>query len=706
MHDSLRRNRSVRAILPIILALGFGAAAAREAPAAGAPDRDLRYDIRVELDADAKMLRGREEIVWRNTTLDEVPDMLLHLYWNAFKNEASAYFREASGAFGRPRLPERGDWGWVEVTGIRLAGGEDLRPTFEYVHPDEPVHPDDQTVARIRFPEPVPPGGEVRLEIDFQAKIPRTVARSGHYRDSYFIAQWFPKPGVYEEGKGWNAHAYHFNSEFFAAFADFVVRIRVPERFVVGASGKRVDRAADAATGTVTYTYAQDGIHDFAWTADPDYLEIERTFSGDREVTPEEYAEVARKLGVSVEDVRLPDVKMTLLIAPEHEGQIERHFAALRAALKLYGLWYGPYPYETVTMVDPPFRTGAGGMEYPTLFTAGTDVLTHPDIHSLEMVIVHEFGHGYWYGLVANNEFEEAWLDEGINTYSTGRVMARAYGPGALPAWFKGIPLAALFPMPKFDDFATDRAAALQVVETDPVVTESWRFHDRMSYAANVYMRAATLLNTLERYLGEETMMRVMRTFHSRWRFRHPTTGDFIDAAAEISGRELGWFFEQLFHDTLQFDYGVGSIVSVEAPGPPIGVFDVDGGKEERTRDTVREGGAGKRGETSFVTTLTLRRFGEARLGGDAALPFRVTFEDGSTEEGSWDGRARWARFTFIKPSRARSAQVDPEGIWLIDANLANNSRTLRPVRGGPIRMAAKLFFFFQNVLLSLGGLG
>jgi hypothetical protein len=258
----------------------------------------------------------------------------------------------------------------------RLADGTDLGPSLEFITPDEPPHPGDQTVVRVRFPTPVKPGGTVALRVEFRSKIPRTVARSGYYRHSYFIGQWFPKPGVYEEGKGWNCHAYHETSEFFADFADFTIHITVPESFIVGSSGKQTEVTKDSAAQTTTTTFVQENIHDVAWTADPNFLRVERTFNAAEEVTPAEYEETARKLGLTTDEVRLPDVQMTLLIRKEHRRQVERHFKALRMALKYYGLWYGPYPYETVTMVDPPFRTGSGGMEYPTLFTAGTDVIT------------------------------------------------------------------------------------------------------------------------------------------------------------------------------------------------------------------------------------------------------------------------------------------------------------------------------------------
>ena len=708
---------NARSVFARLLAIAFLVlpAAARPAqdppPAPSAAAPGLSYEIWVELDAAGKTLLGKEEIVWTNASPEAVPDMLFHLYWNAFKNEDSAFLREAAAEslFSRGAAPKDGEWGWIDVTDIRLADGTDLKPGFHYVTPDGPEHPGDETVARVLFPAPVRPGESVRLRLEFRSKVPRTVARSGYYKDSFFIAQWYPKPGVYEAGRGWNCHAYHQNSEFYADFADFAVHITVPSRFVVGSSGKQTEARVDEAAGRTTYTYRQAMVHDFAWMADPRYLKIERDFVADREVTAAEYAETAALLGLPVEEVRLPDVRMTLLIAPEHKAQIERHFKALRAAIKYYGLWYGPYPYETVTMVDPPFRTGSGGMEYPTLFTAGTNVAPSPNVLSPEGVIVHEFGHGYWYGLVATNEFEAAWLDEGFNTYSTGRVIAKAYGPGALPLVFKGFPVDWFLRVPKNFDFELNRAAAIHVVRADPVTAWSWEFRDRMSYAANVYMRAATLLATLENLLGEPAWSRIMRTYHMRFRFRHPVKADFVGVVNEIAGKDMTWFFDELLEETRPFDYGVAEAFSAKVPPAVRGVFDADGKRTEVTSRKVEDleaaAAASPQGAppAAFRTTVLVRRYGEARLGGDARVELLVRFKDGSRETRAWDGRARWARFEFVGPSEVESAQVDPRGVWLIDENLANNSRGADGLRGSVVKLMTQLLFTVQSILHVFG---
>ena len=169
-------------------------------------------------------------------------------------------------------------------------------------------------------------------------------------------------------------------------------------------------------------------------------------------------------------------------------------------------------------------------MEYPTLFTAGTDRFMPAGVHMPEMVTIHEFGHGYWYGMVGSNEFEEAWLDEGINTYSEVKAMAEYYGPDRS--------LIDLGPV-RISDLSYQRVSVIGAGRFDPILRRSWDFVSGGSYSLNVYNKACLMLLTLERYLGEETMARIMKTYFETWKFRHPTSEDFIRTAETVSGRDL-----------------------------------------------------------------------------------------------------------------------------------------------------------------------
>jgi len=660
----------------------------------------VKYEISVELDHEQHMLRGKELIVWHNTTSDIINDMYLHLYWNAFKNEESALISEGNETtiMGRRRggLGRAADAGWIDITKITTGDGTDISSTMEFVIVDEPRRPGDQTVLRIRFPQPLKPNEWITLNLEFESKIPRTIARSGYYQDGYFIGQWFPKPGVYQQGKGWNCHHYHLSGEFFADFADFTVQITVPKEFVVGASGREIAQIERPENGTTTYIYRQNHIHDFAWTADPDFIKLERLFIPDSLITAEEYEYYSKIHSMPLSQIKLQPVRMILLINPEHAKQAGRHFRALEQAIKYFGLWYGPYTYPTITMVDPPYRTKSSGMEYPTLFTAGTGLFLSDKVQKPERVIFHEFGHNYWYGMSANNEFEEAWLDEGINTYCESKALYAAYGPMRFSFRIGGFPVTRYFSAIEYPPWERARLIGMNSTKSDPLVTNSWQFYDAMSYGMSVYNIATNTLFTLENILGGDTMLRALRTFQTRYRYKHPTTADFIKTINDVSKRDLSWFFDEFFYSANEFDYGLGTVTSKEIKSPR-GIFDSDSGKIVIDRAKAAQRDTSK--SDQYYSLIKVRRFGEAKLGGDELLEVEMVFEDSSMVTRYWDGQARWKEFRLVTSSKLKSVQIDPQTKYLIDANLANNSYILKGQSGGVLRWSNKLLFWIQNIL-------
>jgi hypothetical protein len=480
------------------------------------------YTISVRLDPDTRQLTGRQRLTWRNTSPDTIGDLWFHLYLNAFRNSNSTFFRESHGQLRDDEMPEDG-WGWIEVDSLTLTDGADLKPSLSFEAPDD-GNKEDRTVARVRLPRPVGPGESISLDIGFTAQLPMIFARSGYIRDYFLVGQWFPKIAVYEpagmrgrESGGWNCHQYHGHSEFYADFGRYRVDITLPSRFVVGATGVRVE-SRDNKNGTSTYVYEQANVHDFAWTASPHFVELRRKFVADREVTAKEYAEAGRLLDRDAEEMRLKDVEIILLMQPEHMPQAERHFKAAMLAIKWFGLWYGRYPHDTITIVDPAHGAGgSSGMEYPTFITAGTSPRLNgwpfDGVRLPEEVVVHEFGHQYFQGMIASNEFEEAWLDEGINSYATGRTMERGFGRDATMVSFLGWQASER-------DYL--RATIEPEVEFSAINQPSWAYANDWSYGVNSYVRPELLLRTIENIAGTQTMARVMRTYAERWRYKHP----------------------------------------------------------------------------------------------------------------------------------------------------------------------------------------
>lgn len=722
------RTGSLRLILILICCCSafFSGASSDSASAANEPKPVVTYEIDVRLDQDERRrpvnLSGRERMTWINDSPDTIGELQFHLYLNAFKNEKSTFFRESGGQLRTERF-EPGEWGWIDIVEIRTSSGEDLSKRIEFIHPDDD-NSDDQTVIRVPLDRPIAPGGKITLDIGFRARLPRVFARTGYWGQFAMVAQWFPKIGVWESAgerrriqSGWNCHQFHANSEFYADFAKYDVRIDVPAAYRgrIGATGEMKSESV-APDGRVRYRFVQNNVHDFAWTVDSNYIVLKRRFEAAKEVSPAESAEWAGRLGL--DHVRLSDVDVTLLIQPEHIVQADRHFAAAFNGIKYFGLWYGAYPYRTLTVVDPPYNAdGAGGMEYPTLITAGTSWRAGRD-QNPEEVIIHEFGHQYWYGLVATNEFEESWLDEGFNTYSTSRVLQKAYGNAVLPVSLAGVNFFYFpveIPHPLENRLGTMRGGFL-----DPVLTPSWKFYDFMSYGLNSYSRTGLVLATLERYLGEATMDRIMRSYHQKWRYRHPTSEDFFDQVKEITGQDMSWFFDQFVRGTGLLDYKVLDAESVKDP-IPAGIFDEKGRRVEVKPDSDNETGRG------YKSRVSIRREGEAWFPVDLLLTFQdkttirarplsiaggtiiYQFLDSRTGRQwteAWNASDRWRRIEVPAFSPLQKVQIDPERKVLLDANLTNNSWTSSTGAGATLRWGSGLVFWVQALLQFFSAIG
>lgn len=701
----MQRRRAGRAVTRIGLAAALLALVAA-ADADPLPERAAHvadYDINVRLDPDTRTLFARERVVWRNPSPDAVGELWFHLYLNAFRNSLSTFYRESGGRLRRDTARDEG-WGWIEVKSIRRADGLDLSAGAGFEHPDDD-NAEDRTVWRVRLPAPVPPGGEIALDLEFEARLPRVYARTGYHRDYFLVGQWFPKLGVYEpagrrgrRSGGWNCHQFHADSEFYADFGRYRAEITLPRRFVVGATGRRVERR-EHPDGTSTHVFEQADVTDFAWTASPHFVEVPARFSAASEVTPREYEEAAALLGRSPAELRLGDVELRLLMRPSHLAQVGRYLAAARAALKWYGLWYGRYPYATLTIVDPAFgASGSAGMEYPTFVTAGTSALlaSWPFDRVLlpEEVVAHEVGHQYWQGLVASNEFEEPWLDEGFTTYSTGELMQKAYGP-----WLARLPFLRL------GSLELARAANSPARVFDRVRSTAWGFSPG-AYGFNSYPRTRLTLLTLRGLIGPAGLARVLRTYHERWRYRHPSSEDFYAVASEVAGRDLGWFFAQVVERPGVFDDEVARVTTQPVP-EPRGVFG-----QAHERRTVSEGEARQKereaeqaGARRWLSTVLVRRRGEVRL----PTTLELRFEGGQAEtvdlplEGpaAWEGR--WKRLELTRDRPLVSAALDPGDRLPLDANRLNNARRVEPDGRVAARWGLGWIFWLQQALATVG---
>ncbi len=628
-------------------------------------ERITGYDMDVELDPEAKTISGSMEAYWVNNSDHSVPDVQMHMYLNAFRSNKTTFYSENHGSPGI----RKEDYGWIEINNIINRKGADLKKYMKYIQPDD-GNPYDKTVLQLLLPEPVAPGDTAFFYIDFISKLPSSIRRTGFSDDFFFVAQWFPKFGVYEkkgmrmaEEDGWNCHQFHSSSEFYSNHSIYKVRIKVPEKFVVGSGGQMISEEVNDEGYKIIHYRAED-IVDFAWTAWPGYKEHEDQWE---------------------------HVKIRFLYPPGREDQVERQITAVKNALEYFDERVGPFPWPHLTFVDPPTKgSGAGGMEYTTIFTSSSMPNIPDYIHMPEMVTIHEFGHAYFMGILATNEFEEPWMDEGINSYWEARILDHYYGPG------KGMVSHSRFYLSdtEMQRIGYVHAANRMVSDNTPF---SWEY-PHGSYSMLSYQKASTLLLTLQGIIGEETMDEIFREYYREWAFGHPATMDFINVANRVVremhgdkyGEDLNWFFDQTLFGTGICDYKLAGISNYKDRSFR-GMEKTDTAGMVVLRDDTS-------GDSLYTSVVRIERLGEVRL----PVEVLVRFEDGTEVREFWHGNGRYRDFEYSGYTKVVEAVIDPEYKITMDVNYINNSYTIKPDKVPQkriLRKLATLMQFFTQII-------
>lgn len=517
--------------------------------------QDVAYTMEAVLDEEADVLRGRARVRYGNASPDTLDALYFHLYLNAFR-PGSLWARTEEREnldFGSLEEP---DYGFERLGEVRI-GGRAARATYP--------HAPDSTVVRFDLADPLAPGEEAVVELEWEAR-PSTLCRRQCRRGrSWDLAQWYPRIAVYDHG-GWQAHPLYPQGEFYGEYATWDVTLDLAADQVVGATGvpvsgdpgwrpgpgsplQEVDHQRDAygdlpeppalglledavSSGRKRIRFHAEDVHHFAWSTSPEYL-----------------YEAAR-----FESAGGHDVIVHVLFRP---GDLDWDLGtAARRTVRTLG-WleemFGPYPYAQLTNLH---RLEGGGTEFPMMVMDGS-----PD----QGLITHEGTHQYAHGILGNNEWKAAWLDEGLTSFITDWFMEDHGVPDPWSGTVAG--------MGRLEAQAGFR---------DPVATVSEEFPSYRVYGILSYTKPSVIFYMLREMVGADTMREILRAYYERHRFSHVTEADFRQVAEEVSGRELGWFFDQWLHTTATLDYRVGEVYGRHTAG----------GGYRITVEVIREGEA------------------------------------------------------------------------------------------------------------------
>lgn len=521
------------------------------------------YEISATLNTEEQRLDGEELITYFNQS----PQTLRYLWLQLDENE------HAAGSDKQVFNPSKMSNAMSEAQ-IRA-----LNPSAElekHGHNIEAVTDEtgkalsyriNKTMMRVDLPEPLQPGETFSFRVKWHYYLidrvnGATWGRGGYEYfpkdDNYLftVVQWYPRLCVYNDVEGWQNKQFTGTGEFALTFGNFVVKMTVPDDFMVGSTGEclnvqemlnstQLDRWSQAQTAkepveivtleeakameeqaksskTKTWIYKADNVRDFGWTAS-------RKFIWD---AMPHFNEDGKKV-------------MCMSYYPKESYPIYRKYStkAVAHTLDVYSKYSIPYPYPVAISVE-----ARNGMEYPMIcFNPGRaeedGTYTERSKNAAITVIIHEVGHNYFPMIINSDERQWAWFDEGLNTFVqflAEQEFDNDYKSGEGPA-----------------HMITDYMS-LPPDQLEPIMTNSENIVD---YFSNAYRKPATALNILrETIMGREAFDHAFKEYCRRWAFKHPTPADFFRTMEDASAVDLDWFWKGWFYSTDPVDISLDQV--------------------------------------------------------------------------------------------------------------------------------------------------
>ncbi len=513
------------------------------------------YKINVTLDDVQHELRGFEEIAYNSYSEDTLTFIYFHLWANAYKDNTSALAKQFLQQGSRDLyFAKEAERGFIDSLDFKLEGIS-LKCEIDKDNPD---------ICKLILPKPMMPGDKIVITTPFHVKIPSCrFSRMGHDDNAYYVSQWYPKPAVYD-ANGWNPMPYLDQGEFYSEFGSYDVSITVPKNYILAATGERFDAEEEenflnqniietekliSSLDSLAYTknltfppsskewktirFKQDKIHDFAWFAD-------------------------KRFHVLRGEVVLPHSKRSVKTwAYFTDDQIELWKDAIgyiSDATFYYSRWNGDYMYNSVSAVDGVISAG-GGMEYPMITIIGRTT----EAFNLDVVITHEVGHNWFYGMLGSNERKHGWMDEGINSFNEMRYVKTKYPKATLADIIGRDSTFKILGLNKFKQaesyyFLYDMQARRNLDQPCELPSDEYT---QINYGAIVYSKTALLFNYLMNYMGEEDFDVAMQFYFEQCKIKHPQPNDLRRVLEYYSEKKLDWFFDDLIGTTKKLDYKI-----------------------------------------------------------------------------------------------------------------------------------------------------
>jgi hypothetical protein len=366
----------------------------------------------------------------------------------------------------------------------------------------------DPTIAYLPLEEALEPGEQMDLLVEFHSDILRDdifLSGSSAGGHTYFeLGQFYPSLAIYEYGWAPPPTAYGIES-FYAEVADYNVSLTLPDSYTVVSTGREEKQFSDG-KNTVWHLSGQS-YRDFSITAG-DNLAYLSKMAGDTEIRSYFFVEETGSLNSRLEAAAMLE--------------------SGAAAFSQYQGLIGDYPYDSLDIV-PAFGE-YGGLEYPGLVRISRNLQDYLEEGVSQAMLderlagvigttVHEIAHQWFYAVVGNDQYYEAWLDEAFATFCENYL-------------YRKLTMA--------DD------EIMELIQADRISLERWAHTldpylnlpaaEQSAYSYNVYTRGYLLLVDIMAEMGEEAFLAVLRDYYQAYAMGEANTGDFLAVLEEHAG--------------------------------------------------------------------------------------------------------------------------------------------------------------------------
>ena len=496
------------------------------------------YNMDIDMDVETFQYKGTQKLEYTNNSPDDLNRVFYHLYFNAFQpgSEMDVRLQNIQDPDGRMTTEDKksrimslseSEMGYIKVKSLTQDGKE---VTYKTVG----------TVLEVELATPIKSGDKATFEMEFDGQVPQQIRRSGRNNAegvSLSMTQWYPKMAEYDFA-GWHADPY-IGREFHGVWGDFNVNITIDKDYIIGGTGYLQNpedigynygdegaKGKKGKKGKLTWKFKAPMVHDFTWAADPDYIH-DKVTANDGTV---------------------------LHFLYQDNDSIKENWKNLQPKteqiLEFFNENIGPYPYEQYSVI----QGGDGGMEYgmSTLITG------ERKFGSLVGVTAHEMAHSWFQFILATNEAQHEWMDEGFTSFISSEAMNVVMGENK--------------ENPHSGSYRGYTYLANSGVE-QPMTTHADRYNVNQAYSITAYAKGAVFLAQLEYLLGNDLQDEIIKEYYNQWKFKHPTPNDFIRVAEKVSGAELGWYLIDFGQTTNTIDYAVKTIEDNTATLERIGLM-------------------------------------------------------------------------------------------------------------------------------------